>query len=297
MLPLRRLIAPLLALALPACAPMDARPADAAEAYHGPAIWKVADKDTTIYLFGTVHVLPKDAKWFSGPVERAYDSSSELVTEIPVDDATAEAQQIAARAVLPKGQSLREMMTPAQRMHFEEALVSQGLPIEALDRFKPWYAAVTLSLLPVIRSGYDPQSGAEKTLAGDAAGKRKASLETVQQQLDLFDGLPTEAQLVFLDETVKSISRASATLDQMVADWMRGDPEALAALMNKDIDDPVLYRRLLTDRNARWAQWIDQRMKQPGTVFVAVGAGHLAGTESVQAQLKKRGLKAQRIWE
>jgi uncharacterized protein YbaP (TraB family) len=297
MSPLRRLLMPLVALVLPACAPVDARPANVAEAYHGPAIWKVADKDTTIYLFGTVHVLPKDAKWFSGPVARAYDASAELVTEIPVDDATGEAQQIAARAVLPQGQSLREMMTPAQRMKFEEALVGLGLPIEALDRFKPWYAAVTLSLLPVVKSGYDPQAGAEKTLAGDAADKRKDSLETVQQQLDLFDGLPMNVQLAFLDETVKSMSTATTTLDQMVADWMRGDPDALAMLMNRDLDDPVLYKRLLTDRNARWAQWIDQRMDKPGTVFVAVGAGHLAGAESVQAQLRKRGIKARRVWK
>jgi uncharacterized protein YbaP (TraB family) len=294
---LRRILTPLVALALPACAPVDARPANAAEAYHGPAIWKVADKDTTIYLFGTVHVLPKDTKWYSGPVERAYLSAGELVTEIPVDDASAEAQQIAARAVLPPGPSLREMMAPAQRMKFEEALVSLGLPIEALDRFKPWYAAVTLSLLPVVKSGYDPQAGAEKVFASGAEGKQKGSLETVQQQLDLFDGLPNDVQLAFLDETVKSMSTASTTLDQMVADWMRGDPDALAALMNRDLDDPVLYKRLLTDRNARWAQWIDQRMDQPGTVFVAVGAGHLAGADSVQAQLRKRGLKARRIWE
>jgi uncharacterized protein YbaP (TraB family) len=295
--PLRRLLAPLLALLMPACVPMAAPPADAAHAYHGPAIWKVADKDTTIYLFGTVHVLPKDTDWLSGPVRRAYDSSSELVTEIPMDDATAEAQEIAARAQLPAGQSLRELMSPAQRMRFEEALVSQGLPVEALDKLKPWYAAVTLALLPVVRSGFDPQSGAEKTLSSDAPGKRKAALETVDQQLDLFDTLPIGAQLAFLDETVKSLSTATTTIDQMVADWMRGDPDALAMLMNQDLDDPVLYKRLLTDRNARWAQWIDQRLDKPGTVFVAVGAGHLAGADSVQAQLKKRGIKARRLWE
>ena len=145
----RRLLAALIALALPACAPVDARPANAAEAYHGPAIWKVADKDTTIYLFGTVHALPKDAQWFTGPVERAYKSSDELVTEIPMD-AQGDANAIAARALLPKGQSLRDMMAPAERMKFEEALVGLGLPVEAMGRFEPWYAAMTLSLLPVM---------------------------------------------------------------------------------------------------------------------------------------------------
>jgi uncharacterized protein YbaP (TraB family) len=297
MLQLRRLLAALLALALPACAPVQARPANAAQAYQGPAIWKVADKDTTIYLFGTVHALPKDAQWFSGPVERAYDASDELVTEIPLDDTSADAQEIAARALLPQGRSLRAMMAPEDRLKFEEALVGLGLPIEAMDRFEPWYAAMTLSLLPVMKAGYDPQTGAESKLTATAGGKRKGALETVQQQIDLFDGLPPEAQMAFLKETVDSVNKAKTTLDAMVAEWMKGDADALARLLNEEIDDPVLYKRLLTDRNSRWAQWIDQRMKQPGTVFVAVGAGHLAGRESVQAQLRKRGLKARRLWE
>jgi len=297
MTPFRRLLASLLALALPACAPIDAPAVHTAEAYHGPAIWKVADKDTTIYLFGTVHALPKDAQWFSGPVERAYEASDELVTEIPIDDTTADAKAIAARALLPKGQSLRDMMTPAQRMKFEEALVGLGLPVEAMDRFEPWYAAMTLSLLPVMQSGYDPQTGAEAKLTAQADGKRKAALETVDQQIDLFDGLPESAQLAFLNETISSVSKATTTLDAMVAEWMKGDADGLATLLNNDLDDPVLYKRLLTDRNARWAQWIAQRLKTPGTVFIAVGAGHLAGKESVQQQLKKRGIKARRLWQ
>ena len=295
-MPLRRLLATLLAFALPACAPMDVPTAHAAEAYQGPAIWKVADKDTTIYLFGTVHALPKDAQWFSGPVERAYKASEELVTEIPMDDTTGDAQAIAARALLPKGQSLRDMMAPAQRMKFEEVLVGLGLPVEAMDRFEPWYAAMTLSLLPVMQSGYDPQTGAEAKLTAEADGKRKAALETVDQQIDLFDGLPENAQLAFLGETVNSVSKATSTLDAMVVEWMKGDADGLAMLLNDDLDDPVLYKRLLTDRNARWAQWIDQRLKTPGTVFIDVGAGHLAGRESVQQQLKKRGIKARRLW-
>jgi uncharacterized protein YbaP (TraB family) len=294
--PLRRYLAALLVLALSACAPIDAPAASLAEAYHGPAIWKVTDADTTIYLFGTVHALPKDAEWFSGPVERAYDASSELVTEIPEDDVAGDAKLIADRALLPEGQSLRDLMAPPARMKFEEALVGLGLPIEAMDRFEPWYAAMTLSLLPVMRAGYSPDAGAESKLTAAAEGKRKAALETVQQQIDLFDGLPMAAQLSFLGETVDTVSSASTTLDAMVAEWMKGDADALAMLLNEQLDDPVLYKRLLTDRNMRWAQWIDRRLKSPGTVFLAVGAGHLAGKDSVQVQLRKRGIKARRLW-
>jgi uncharacterized protein YbaP (TraB family) len=292
---LRRFLAPLLALLLPACAPLDAAPPP--DAYHGPAIWKVADKDTTIYLFGTVHALPKDVKWFYGPVERAYDASDELVTEIPMDDTSGDAKAISARALLPPGETLRDLMNDKDREQFEEALVGLGLPVEAMDKFEPWYAAMTLSLLPVLQSGYDSQNGVELALTDKGAGKTKGALETVNQQIDLFDGLPMPAQLAFLDETVDSIPKATSTLDAMVADWLKGDADGLAVLLNNDLGDPMLYKRLLTDRNARWAQWIDQRLKQPGTVFIAVGAGHLAGNESVQQQLRRYGLKAHRVWQ
>ena len=214
-----------------------------------------------------------------------------------MDDASGDAQAIAARALLPKGQSLRDMMPPAERMKFEEALVGLGLPVEAMDRFEPWYAAMTLSLLPVMQAGYDPQTGVETKLTAEGGNKRKAALETVQQQIELFDGLPQGTQLAFLNDTVNTVSSAKATLDAMVAEWMKGDADGLAKLLNNELGDPVLYKRLLTDRNAHWAQWIDQRLKQPGTVFIAVGAGHLAGQQSVQEQLRKRGIKARRIWQ
>jgi len=293
---LRRLFAPLLAFLLPACAPLDAAPASAEAPYAGPALWEVSDKDTRIYLFGTVHALPKDKQWFFGPVARAYDGSDELVTEIAMGDVAGDASAIADRALLPEGQALRELMNGADRAQFEEALVSLGLPVDAMDRFEPWYAAMTLSLLPVMRAGYDPQTGAEASLTTQAGGKKRDALETVEQQIELFDGLPLQAQLAFLDETVESVPKAASTLDAMVAKWLVGDADALAALLNTELDDPVLYKRLLTDRNAAWAQWIGKRMQQPGTVFVAVGAGHLAGKGSVQDQLKKRGFRVRRVW-
>jgi uncharacterized protein YbaP (TraB family) len=154
---------------------------------------------------------------------------------------------------------------------------------------------MTLSLLPVMHSGYDPNTGVEAELTAQAGGKQRAALETVDQQIELFDGLPEDAQLKFLGETLTSMSKATTMLDAMVAEWMRGNADALAVLLNDDLDDPLLYKRLLTDRNKRWAQWIAQRMKTPGTVFVAVGAGHLAGKDSVQHKLGRYGIRTARL--
>lgn len=296
----KRLFAPAAAatLALSGCA----TPAARAEvpppgAVPGPALWQVADADTTIYLFGTVHALPEGKPWFDGRVERAFTAADEMVTEVDVRDQSASAAAMQQAGMLPEGQSLRELMTPDNRMEFEAALVALGLPVEALDRMEPWMATLTMSLLPLLRQGYQTESGVEFALSSRAADKRRDALETVAEQIDLFDSMPMDAQLTFLDKTVEAMPEAKLSLDAMVGEWIEGDAEALAALLNSELDDPVLYQRLLTQRNANWAGWIEQRLQQPGTVFIAVGAGHLAGAGSVQDQLKARGLTVERIWE
>lgn len=268
--------------------PVDAEP--------GPALWAVSDEDTTIYLFGTVHALPREKSWFGGKIARAFAESEEMVTEIDLSDPAASGRALVAASALPEGQNLRQLMTPQNRMAFEEALVSLGLTVEALDRVEPWFAAMTLSLLPVVQAGYEQASGVEMSLAGRAEGKRHSALETIADQVQVFDGLPQETQLSFLERVVDGVGRAAPSLDAMVAQWLDGNAEQLSALMNAELTDPVLFDRLLIQRNANWAEWIERRLEEPGTVFVAVGAGHLAGRDSVQDHLKRRGLEVRRIW-
>ena len=285
-----------LSLGLSGCAPaVETLPPGAVA---GPALWQVSDEDTTIYLFGTVHALPKDKNWFDGRIERAFSASDELVTEVDITDLASSTQALQAQGLLPEGQSLRAMMMPEDREEYEMALVSLGIPVETLDRYEPWLAAMTLALLPLLRSGYDTQSGVEMAL-GQRAGeaKKRGALETIDEQIALFDGMPTEAQLAFLDQTVEQIPKATVSLDAMVAEWMEGDAIELARLMNSELTDPVLRDRLLIQRNASWADWIKQRLEQPGTVFIAVGAGHLAGEGSVQDQLRERRVRVKRIWQ
>lgn len=296
---LKRLIATAAAfsLTLAGCAGMARPETPPPGAVPGPALWKVADADTTIYLFGTVHALPQGKEWFDGRIERAFNASDEMVTEVDLSDQTASAAAMQKAGTLPEGQSLRELMTPDNRKQFEEVLVGLGLPVESLDRMEPWMASLTVSLLPLLRQGYQTESGVEMALATKAGTKQRGALETIAQQIDLFDGMPMDAQLTFLDKAVEAMPKAKVSLDAMVAEWIEGDADALAMLLNAELDDPVLYQRLLTQRNANWAGWIEQRLQQPGTVFIAVGAGHLAGADSVQRQLKRRGVKVERIWQ
>lgn len=294
-----------LALALGGCTTANAQEADtsaaattAAPALDGPALWKVADEDTTIYLFGTVHVLPKDVDWYDEDIAAALESADTLVTEIPVDamnDPSLQASMM-AKATLPEGQSLRDLLSEEDRAVYEEALGKLGMPPAAFDRFEPWFAGMTMAILPLMQKGYDPASGVEQ-IVEEAASKTatRGALETADQQIDLFDTLPQESQIEFLMASARDLDGLVAMMDEMVAEWLEGDADGLAEIMNRGLTDPIVVAALLYQRNERWAEWIDERLDEPGAVFIAVGAGHLAGEKSVQDYLQMRDIEVTRL--
>jgi len=302
----RRLIAaPAILLAPPvtaqsAPAPMAAPVATASVSTTNadPALWVVKDKDTTIYLFGTIHVLKPGLSWFDDGVKKAFDSSDELVLEMVQPDQATMQNIVLSKAYSLSGPTLAERLPEADRGNYLKAMNSLGIPPAAFDRAQPWFAATNLSLLPLMKLGYDPKSGPETVLTEAAATEKKAieGLETPEQQIGYLAGLPEKVQMAFLESTLKDLPKTEETMNGMVAAWSRGDPDALAKFMNDGLDDsPELAKTLLFDRNARWAQWIKARLDKPGTVFVAVGAGHLAGRQSVIDQLKTLKIKAKRV--
>ena len=261
-----------------------------------PAMWKVADDDTTIYLFGTVHALPDGKAWLTSTVSSALESSDQFVTEIDLADSGAISGEFAKKALLPPGEGLRAQMNDADRTAYETAMKSLGLPVEAFDRFKPWYAGLMLSMLPLLQQGYSSNAGVETVLAANRSPKTTtAALETAEFQLGLFDSLSPAEQQSYLRSTVDAVPEMGTMLNKMVTEWLKGDAEALASLINQQEDDPALLDRMLYSRNRNWADWIARRLDQPGVVFMAVGAGHLAGPESVQAQLARRGIGSARV--
>ena len=263
-----------------------------------PAIWVVKDADTTIYLFGTVHALKPGLSWFDEAVRDAFDKSDEVMLEMVTPDTATLQGLVVKMALNPNGPTVTELLPADKREAYAAAMTAVGAPPAMFDHFDPWLPAVTLSSASVIKFGYDPSQGAEQviTAAAKAANKPVHGLETAEQQLGYFDGLPQPLQLEFLVQTVDELPKMGATLDSMVVQWAAGDADGLGKAMNEDMaDTPELAKVLLFQRNERWAGWIDERMKQPGTVFIAVGAGHLAGPNSVQSYLSARGLKAERI--
>ncbi len=277
---------------------LDAAPAAAPQNIN-PAMWIVRDDDTTIYLFGTVHVLRPGLNWLKDDVKAAFDKSDELVLEvIEPSDPTVVQGIVSTMATNPQGTTLRSLLPAPVLTKYESTLGTLGIPAVALDQYEPWFASVTLTTVPLLMKGYDLNSGAEKILTAAAKQQNKplGQLETIEQQLGIFDSLATKEQVAFLDVTLDGVPEVTTQIDTLVDAWGKADLDTLDTLLNEGMESyPGLYDALLTNRNATWATWIKARMEKPGTVFMAVGAAHLVGKDSVQAQLDKVGIASTRV--
>jgi uncharacterized protein YbaP (TraB family) len=282
----------------PAAAPAPA-PAATALPDANPALFVVRDADTIIYLFGTFHLLD-GRPWFNDEVKAAFDASDELVMEAVLPENPAALQPLILQyATDPAGRTLSSRLTAEQNAALTSALAGIGAPPTTFDRFEPWFVAMTLAVIGAQRLGINTEAGPETVLTGAAQARHLpiSELEGFEWQLRMLDSMPEPLQLEQLVETLRENDEIAAKLAPMLAAWSAGDVERLGALMNEDETerDRALHQLLFTTRNATWAGWIQQRLARPGTVFVAVGAGHLAGPDSVQAALQARGLRAARV--
>ena len=264
-----------------------------------PAVWVVKDDDTTIYLFGTFHLLDGKQDWFNDEVKTAFDRSDEVVLEAKMPEDPAELQPLIVRyAVDPSGKTLTSKLPAATASKLGEALKELGAPAAALDMFEPWFASLTLTVLKAQSRGLQAEHGTEAviTKAAKASNKPVGELEGFEYQLKLFDGMPEKQQIAYLGQSLDQLSKVDEQLSNMVGAWAKGDADGIAKLMNDGLSEsPELSDLLLARRNANWAAWIDDRLDKPGTVFVAVGAGHLAGDKSVQKLLAARGIATTRV--
>lgn len=293
-----RYLTPVAALFSTGCA--TASPSNAAVAAPKPALWQVSDSDTTVYLFGTIHLLPKDSNWRTPTLEQAIQQSQGLYVETIVDEANpaelaAEMGRLGLSAGLPP---LAERVPPEKRAALQAAIAKSGVPRAFYDRMETWAAAFTLLGMQFKAIGLEGGEGVEAVLRRTftAAGKPVGQLETNGEQLGFFDALPETAQRALLEGAIEAPAAMRAQFSDMLGAWLRGDVETIARTFNEDLSgSPELMDALLKRRNANWSRWIERRMAAPGTVLVAVGAGHLAGDSSVQQLLKSRGITVRRI--
>jgi len=287
------------AAALAASEEAEARAVAAAAASRGPGapvLWTLKDEDTTLYILGTVHLLRPDLVWRTPEIDAAITAADTVVFEA---DTTSEQagrdlmKFFSSEGMFSDGTQLTSLLTAPEIEQLEAALSEIGLPLDAVQPMRPWYAALNLSVMQMTQEGFDPSAGVEMKIEAEAKAKGAAFvyLETVDQQLGEFARLDTCAQVEFLMQSVQTMDQGDEMLDLLVSEWADGDTAGLGALMAspEEFGSVAAYDALLKNRNERWTPIIAGMLEAPGTRLIAVGAGHLAGEDSVIAMLRAEG--------
>ena len=282
--------------ALAGCATAPQQAADSAR----PALWQVADEDTTVYLFGTIHLLPENVSWRSPAFDKAVANSQGLVVETILDEANPQAlaMELARLGVSQGLPPIAQRVAPDKRALLEAAIAKTGVPRSAFDIMETWAAAFTILGTQFKGLGLSAGAGVETVLKQNfkQAGKPVGQLESNLEQLSLFDTLPESAQRALLEGSIETPTEMRGQFNAMLHAWATGDVDAIGRTFNEDLaSSPELRDALIRRRNHNWTGWVQRRMAAPGSVMVAVGAGHLAGPESVVDLLQRHGYRVKRV--
>jgi len=257
-----------------------------------PAMWVVKDADSTIYLLGTFHLTKPSMDWRSDKIDTAFEESDELWLEATDNGDVAALQGLVVKYGLDRAHPLSRKLSSDDWARVQSAAKVGGVPVTAVEQMRPWLAAVSLVVAPAVKQGYDPAKGADKLLEASAMAARKTikTFETPEQQILMFASLSEESEVAMLVQSLDDLASSTNYVDRMADAWMAGDIGALEAMsVGRFKDAPELYDTMFVRRNLDWCDQIAAMMKGAGTSFIAVGAGHLVGDQSVPAILAERG--------
>jgi uncharacterized protein YbaP (TraB family) len=263
-------------------------------------LWKASNRQGTVYLVGSVHLLTKHYYPLNPSLDTAFKESDLLVEELDLGevDGPDSQMQLLTRSQLPPGQSLDKVVSPATFGLVRRRFAALGLPVEVVKQFKPWALALMLLQLEWARAGFDPALGLDRHFFERAKkeGKSVRALETVEFQLSRFDGLAMDQQDRLLAQTIDEIETETANVTKMVDAWKNGDVAGLEKLTLSDVNqDPMLYQRLLVERNRNWMPVIESLFGRPGPAFIVVGAAHLIGPDGLVQMLKDKGYSVDQL--
>lgn len=287
---------PLACAAMLAVASLAGAPNAAAE----PAIWRVSDADSTVWVFGSVHALPEDAHWRRPEIDAALAAADAVYFEIALDEkAEAEILNLALqRAFNPPGVRLSQLLSAEGRARLDRVAASLGVTAAPFERMRPWMAMVQLDGLITTAEGAAPEYGVDSILEAEArgAGRDVRSLELPAQALDYLADLPDADQIRLLEQSLVLYEEHPSFGKELEAAWLAGDLETLETLLLGALAQmpPSVYDRLVRTRNLDWAEQLDAFMAGSEDALVVVGAGHMLGDDSLVLMLEQRGYTVER---
>jgi hypothetical protein len=263
-----------------------------------PAVWAVAGKNNTVYLFGSVHLLPEGGFEIAGELEGAYRDAERVCLEVDIGALTpATTLSITlARAIDPEGRGLYDLLGPSAA-RVREAAAAAEIDLAQFEPFEPWFVGITVSVMALQQHGYVADHGVEQIIqqAAKQDGKPGCGLETLDEQLAVLDSLPTEEQLEVLLQSLEETKDIEKEMKRLFDAWQDGDDEPLTRQLEEEFADyPELAESLIYARNEHWADQVAAFLEQSDDVLVVVGALHLVGKQGLPAKLERRGFRIER---
>ena len=261
------------------------------------SVWSMKGERNTVYLAGSVHALPKDNAAFPEQLERAYQAADVIVLEVDLEDMDPldAVRFITAHGTLPADQSLETVVGAGQYQRISKLAASLEIPENVLTKLEPWAAALVLTQFALNKTGFDANLGIDMQITERAKtdGKPVEGLETVSDQLSVFDARTFEEQTRFLLDSTDDAPRLNDDLQKLIAAWRAGDLHALEQEFIKErAKSPQLYDALLGMRNRQWLPKIAALLKEERDYLVVVGTLHFVGRDGLLALLKQDGHKA-----
>ena len=264
-------------------------------------LWRIQSKKNTVYMLGSIHFLKKDVYPLSRTIEDAFTKSDVLAVEADINDISRlDLQKLIESAFYAAGDSLEKHVSGETFNLIKDETARAGLPMELVYNQKPWFLALTLESMELMKSGYDPNYGIDKYFLSKAEGRKRISeLESLDYQIDLLAGLNDEEQELFLLYTLRELRILVEEVDKLVDAWKSGAVEKMESTVTRSLAEDrrfyTIYDKLLYKRNRNMAQKIEGYLKTNGTYFVIVGAAHLLGDKGIIELLKGKGYSVEQL--
>jgi uncharacterized protein len=262
--------------------------------------WKVSGKGGLVYLVGSVHLLSKDFYPLNAAIESAYNDADLLVEEVDMAEMLDTGAQMAilSRGMLPSSTPLDKVIAPATYALVSKRAADLGMPVEPFRLLKPWMVALMLVQVEWQKAGFDPQLGLDKHFYDQAKadGKTTQGLETAEYQISRLDDMTMEQQEHLLSESLKDLDAERANMSKLVEAWRVGDGGGVERIVLSELkQEPLLYQRLLVERNRNWLPKIEALFSRPKHALVVVGAAHLVGPDGLLAMLRAKGYTVEQM--
>lgn len=264
-------------------------------------LWKVQSKTNTLYILGSIHFLKKEMYPLNKKIEDAFDKSEVLVVEANINDiGQIDIQKLLETAFYSGNDTLEKHVSRETYELVKKEFAGLGIPLELINKQKPWFLALTLTSLELVKLGFDPNYGIDNHFLSKATGRKKIKeLESLDYQINLFSKFSDDDQELFLLYTLKDINVLGQEVDKLMQAWTSGDTKSMESIISKSITEDrkmlLIYEKIIYERNRNMAVRIEEFLRAKEIHFVIVGAGHLSGNKGIIEILRGKGYHVEQL--